>query len=101
MSAFLSGEMKDTVQINPAGAYGREHLFFHRFARLTFIFAKFSSDFFLERNARNFSAAGQVAPVCGSRWDTLYLALYLLLCAGILAHDVGRRRCLGQLYFCS
>ena len=22
MSAFLSGEMKDTVQINPAGAYG-------------------------------------------------------------------------------
>lgn len=22
MSAFLSGEMKDTVQMNPAGAYG-------------------------------------------------------------------------------
>lgn len=22
MSAFLSGEMKDTVQINPAGSYG-------------------------------------------------------------------------------
>ena len=22
MSAFLSGEMKDTVQVNPAGAYG-------------------------------------------------------------------------------
>ena len=23
MSAFLSGEMKDTVELNPAGAYGR------------------------------------------------------------------------------
>jgi len=23
MAAFLSGEMKDTVQMNPAGAYGR------------------------------------------------------------------------------
>lgn len=23
MSAFLSGEMKDTVQMNPAGAYGK------------------------------------------------------------------------------
>lgn len=22
MAAFLSGEMKDTVQVNPAGAYG-------------------------------------------------------------------------------
>ncbi len=23
MAAFLSGEMKDTVQVNPAGAYGK------------------------------------------------------------------------------
>lgn len=23
MAAFLSGEMKDTVQMNPAGAYGK------------------------------------------------------------------------------
>jgi hypothetical protein len=23
MSAFLSGEMKDTVQLNPVGAYGQ------------------------------------------------------------------------------
>jgi hypothetical protein len=23
MAAFLSGEMKDTVQMNPAGAYGQ------------------------------------------------------------------------------
>jgi hypothetical protein len=24
MAAFLSGEMKDTVQMNPAGAYGQD-----------------------------------------------------------------------------
>ena len=30
MAAFLSGEMKDTVQMNPAGAYGNLHFFlFH------------------------------------------------------------------------
>ncbi len=28
MAAFLSGEMKDTVQMNPAGAYGKSTLFF-------------------------------------------------------------------------
>ena len=28
MSAFLSGEMKDTVQVNPAGAYGTASLSF-------------------------------------------------------------------------
>lgn len=26
MAAFLSGEMKDTVQMNPAGAYGKSIL---------------------------------------------------------------------------
>jgi hypothetical protein len=26
MSAFLSGEMKDTVQMNPVGAYGKTEL---------------------------------------------------------------------------
>jgi len=26
MSAFLSGEMKDTVQLNPAGVYGQLRL---------------------------------------------------------------------------
>lgn len=25
MSAFLSGEMKDTVQMNPVGEYGAQH----------------------------------------------------------------------------
>lgn len=25
MAAFLSGEMKDTVQMNPAGAYGKSY----------------------------------------------------------------------------
>lgn len=29
MAAFLSGEMKDTVQMNPAGAYGRDLLGFN------------------------------------------------------------------------
>lgn len=29
MSAFLSGEMKDTVQVHPAGAYGMAYLRFH------------------------------------------------------------------------
>lgn len=28
MAAFLSGEMKDTVQMNPAGAYGMAWLRF-------------------------------------------------------------------------
>lgn len=28
MAAFLSGEMKDTVQVNPAGAYGMAGLYF-------------------------------------------------------------------------
>jgi len=28
MSAFLSGEMKDTVQMNPAGAYGKLALYY-------------------------------------------------------------------------
>lgn len=27
MAAFLSGEMKDTVQMNPAGAYGQSKTF--------------------------------------------------------------------------
>jgi len=30
MAAFLSGEMKDTVQMNPAGAYGALYLYFHQ-----------------------------------------------------------------------
>jgi hypothetical protein len=27
MAALLSGEMKDTVDLNPAGAYGQGHTF--------------------------------------------------------------------------
>lgn len=27
MAALLSGEMKDTVDLNPAGAYGQGHFF--------------------------------------------------------------------------
>ena len=30
MAAFLSGEMKDTVQMNPAGAYGGPDLYFQQ-----------------------------------------------------------------------
>lgn len=34
MSAFLSGEMKDTVELNPAGAYGIYILCFRFFSLL-------------------------------------------------------------------
>ena len=30
MAAFLSGEMKDTVQMNPAGTYGTARFRFHQ-----------------------------------------------------------------------
>jgi len=30
MAAFLSGEMKDTVQVNPAGSYGAAYLRFQQ-----------------------------------------------------------------------
>jgi hypothetical protein len=30
MAAFLSGEMKDTVQMNPAGDYGAARLYFQQ-----------------------------------------------------------------------
>jgi len=32
MAALLSGEMKDTVELNPAGAYGQGHYFFFVFS---------------------------------------------------------------------
>jgi phospholipid:diacylglycerol acyltransferase len=44
MSAFLSGEMKDTVQMNPAGAYGTLFIF-----RLLLVFLNISHHPVLER----------------------------------------------------
>ena len=43
MAAFLSGEMKDTVQMNPAGDYGAAFLYFQQ-----------------EGADRNYSSAGAI-----------------------------------------
>lgn len=37
MAAFLSGEMKDTVQMNPAGAYGESCLVYLFFVLAAFL----------------------------------------------------------------
>ncbi len=39
MAALLSGEMKDTVDLNPAGAYGQEHAFSPYEFSVSFVFA--------------------------------------------------------------
>lgn len=66
MTAFLSGEMKDTVELNPAGAYG---LYFSSFLCTIYASKQWDlqclSDSFLEKNAQSSSAAGQVVLACG------------------------------------
>ena len=66
MAAFLSGEMKDTVQMNPAGAYGMSSRQILPFLR-SYVSEQFLSDSFLDGSARNYSTAGREAPACGSR----------------------------------
>lgn len=39
MAALLSGEMKDTVDLNPAGAYGQERTFSYPVTYVRFVFA--------------------------------------------------------------
>lgn len=64
MSAFLSGEMKDTVQMHPVGAYGL-YLFLAIVFKFNFLCFQFWSVSFLVRNDKHCSAAGQAVPACG------------------------------------
>lgn len=65
MAAFLSGEMKDTVQMNPAGVYGQDRSVSNLgYSDYT---PKYSSTFSREKSGRGYSAAGQGVPACGSR----------------------------------
>jgi hypothetical protein len=64
MAALLSGEMKDTVDLNPAGAYGQGHTFYP-VTLLSDSYLQCSRDSFQKRNANRFSAAGQAVQACG------------------------------------
>lgn len=66
MAAFLSGEMKDTVQMNPAGAYGI--LVFLTSYQQIADEVQFLNDFSLVANAKGYSEVGQGVPACGLRW---------------------------------
>lgn len=70
MAAILSGEMKDTVQINPAGAYGSSLFSARRHNPLRI--SQSSNDSSLARSDRTSSGAGLVAPACGSRSRYIY-----------------------------
>lgn len=69
MSALLSGEMKDTVQMNPAGAYGTDPMptVYSLLSLITGpLFAEqFWSGFSPAGNVRTCSAVGPVVQVCG------------------------------------
>lgn len=67
MAAFLSGEMKDTVQMNPAGAYGLALSDCGPGLLLNTLFSQSWSDFSRGKTVKIYSAAGPVARVCGSR----------------------------------
>lgn len=72
MTAFLSGEMKDTVEINPAGSYGKLHLI-HIVDGIkikNYISQSWRSSS-LERSAHGYSEAGLVVLACGSRFAYL------------------------------
>lgn len=67
MTCFLSGEMKDTVQLNPAGAYGVLISDLDTLShRQCFLQCWNASS--LAENARTFSAAGQAAQAYGSKY---------------------------------
>src|SRR5580693_3687460 len=82
MAALLSGEMKDTVDLNPAGAYGQGLYFVllavHR-PRLSDPHLQCLRDSFQKRNVNRSSAAGQAVRACGSKEVTQYGAMPRLL----------------------
>jgi hypothetical protein len=70
MAAFLSGEMKDTVQMNPAGAYGLPFLYETAFVLLTIAIQSLNG-FSLATSGKSCSAVGREVLACGSRCETL------------------------------
>lgn len=67
MSAFLSGEMKDTVQMNPAGAYGKWRTYFALRIFLEHAHQCWNASS-PGRSAVNYSIVGLEVLVCGSRY---------------------------------
>jgi len=63
MAAFLSGEMKDTVQMNPAGAYGQDSSVSN--LEYTDNILQYSSAFFHEKSGKSYFGVGQGVPACG------------------------------------
>lgn len=100
MSAFLSGEMKDTVQMNPVGAYGKTELS-PSDDNLGSWLCHFQSwsDSFPGRKDRNCSAAGLGVPACGSKYDAPSLPIDLSLTFCCIT--TGWSRYLGKLDTCA
>ena len=78
MAAFLSGEMKDTVQIHPAGAYGLYYYFLQPLCSwFDLLCFQFWSVSFLVRNDKPWTTVGQVSRAYG--WRHVYcLYVYLI-----------------------
>jgi len=75
MAALLSGEMKDTVDLNPAGAYGQGlHSVLSAIHRALLSDPRLQClrDSFQKRNVNRSSAAGQAVRACGSKEVTQY-----------------------------
>lgn len=65
MTAFLSGEMRDTVAISPAGAYGKTSA--NKLTQLDTEVFQSSNGSSQEKNAPNYSDHGPEAQACGSK----------------------------------
>jgi hypothetical protein len=92
--------MKDTVQMNPVGAYGTIKLSPFDDDLGSWLFHLQSwSDSFLGRKDRNCSAAGLGVLACGSKYDAPSLLIYLSLTFCCIT--TGWSRHLGKLDACA